>query len=63
MEMRTDHQDCPCRRTSMEKIIGIFNDNNVRYLLMEGQALRLLGMPRFTMDWDILIPGEDLWTN
>jgi hypothetical protein len=43
----------------MEEIIKIFNDNNVRYLLMGGQALRLLGMPRFTMDWDFMIPKRD----
>lgn len=44
----------------MEEIIKLFNENNVRYLLMGGQALRLLGMPRFTMDWDFLIPKRDL---
>ena len=26
---------------------------------MGGQALRLMGMPRFTMDWDFLIPNKD----
>lgn len=44
----------------MDEIIAALNENNVRYLLIGGQALRLLGMPRFSMDWDLLLPGKDL---
>lgn len=43
----------------MDKIIQIFNANGVRYLLIGGQALRLEGMPRFSMDWDFYIPARD----
>jgi len=44
----------------MEEIIQLFNKKGVRYLVFGGQAVRLEGMPRFTMDWDIFIPGKDL---
>lgn len=44
----------------MDKIIAIFNENKVRYLLIGGQAVRLHGFPRFSMDWDFYIPGKDL---
>ncbi len=43
----------------MEEIIKIFNDHHVRYLLIGGQAVRLEGMPRFSMDWDFYIPSRD----
>jgi len=43
----------------MEEIIKILNENNIRYLVIGGQALRLYGMPRFTMDWDLFIPKND----
>lgn len=42
----------------MDEVIQLFNKNNVRYLVFGGQAVRLEGMPRFTMDWDIFIPGK-----
>lgn len=44
----------------MDEVIQLFDDNAVRYLVFGGQAVRLEGMPRFTMDWDIFIPGKDL---
>ena len=44
----------------MDEVIQLFNENAVRYLVFGGQAVRLEGMPRFTMDWDIFIPGKDL---
>ncbi len=44
----------------METIISLFNSNQVRYLLIGGQAVRLFGMPRYSMDWDLYIPGRDL---
>ena len=43
----------------MEKILKLFNRHNVRYLLIGGQALRLEGLPRFSMDWDFFIPPHD----
>lgn len=43
----------------MEELIEKWNSSGVRYLLIGGQAVRLLGMPRYTMDWDFFIPGRD----
>ena len=43
----------------MDEVIKRFNSNGVRYLLIGGQALRLEGMPRFSMDWDVYIPPRD----
>ena len=34
----------------MEEVIRLFNQNDVRYLVFGGQAVRLEGMPRFSMD-------------
>jgi len=44
----------------MDEVIERFNRHRVRYLLIGGQALRLAGMPRFSMDWDFYIPPRDL---
>ena len=44
----------------MEQIIQLFNDNKIKYLVIGGQAIRLMGMPRYSMDWDIFIPGNDI---
>ena len=41
-------------------MIALFNENGLRYLLIGGQAVRLEGMPRFSMDWDFFIPPKDL---
>jgi len=43
----------------MDEVIELFNRHNVRYLLIGGQAVRLEGFPRFSMDWDFFIPGSD----
>lgn len=43
----------------MDEVIQRFNEQGVRYLLIGGQALRLAGMPRFSMDWDFFIPPRD----
>ena len=43
----------------MEELIRRLNEAGVRYLLIGGQALRLEGMPRFSMDWDFLLPPRD----
>ncbi|MFO8072798.1 MAG: hypothetical protein R6V85_13075 [Polyangia bacterium] len=44
----------------MDEVIRAFNGHRVRYLLIGGQAMRLEGMPRFSMDWDLYIPPLDL---
>jgi len=43
----------------MDEVIRRFNAHGVRYLLIGGQAVRLEGFPRFSMDWDIYIPARD----
>ncbi|MBI5393689.1 MAG: hypothetical protein HZA91_00150 [Verrucomicrobia bacterium] len=43
----------------MDEVIRLFNEHHVRYLLIGGQAVRLEGMPRFSMDWDFYIPAGD----
>lgn len=45
---------------TLEEFIGRMNQQQVRYLLIGGQALRLEGMPRFSMDWDLFVPPRDL---
>jgi hypothetical protein len=44
----------------MDELISLFNEQRIRYLLIGGQAVRLEGMPRFSMDWDFYIPPKDL---
>jgi len=43
----------------MDEVIRRFSAQGVRYLLIGGQAVRLEGFPRFSMDWDFFIPGRD----
>jgi len=43
----------------MDEVIRRFNDQGVRYLVIGGQAVRLEGCPRFSMDWDVYIPSRD----
>ena len=43
----------------MNELFSEFNAKSVRYLLIGGQAMRLAGMPRFSMDWDFFIPPRD----
>ena len=43
----------------MVSLIQRFNKNRIRYLLIGGQAVRLHGFLRSTMDWDFFIPGKD----
>ena len=43
----------------MDEIMERFNQNGIRYLVIGGQAARLSGVPRFSMDWDIYIPPGD----
>jgi hypothetical protein len=44
----------------MDEVIAEFNRQGIRYLLIGGQAVRLEGLPRFSMDWDLYIPPRDL---
>jgi hypothetical protein len=43
----------------MNELLLQFNAAGIRYLLVGGQAMRLAGMPRYTMDWDFFIPPLD----
>ena len=43
----------------MDEVIRRFNAHGVRYLVIGGQAVRLEGCPRFSMDWDVYIPSRD----
>ncbi|MBN1557261.1 MAG: hypothetical protein JW951_03860 [Lentisphaerae bacterium] len=43
----------------MEALIARLNAHGVRYLLIGGQAARLEGVPRYSMDWDFLVPPRD----
>lgn len=43
----------------MDELLQLFNQSRVRYVLVGGQAMRLWGMPRFSMDWDFFIPPRD----
>lgn len=43
----------------MDEVIRWFNERGVRYLVIGGQAVRLEGCPRFSMDWDLYIPSRD----
>lgn len=43
----------------MNELLKIFERAGVRYLLIGGQAMRLAGMPRFSMDWDLFVPPRD----
>ncbi len=43
----------------METLIARLNAAGIRYLAIGGQAVRLHGLPRFSMDWDLWIPARD----
>lgn len=43
----------------MDELLQILIARQIRYLLIGGQAIRLLGMPRFSMDWDLYLPPKD----
>ena len=43
----------------MDELIQKFQETGIRYLLVGGQAMRMEGMPRFSMDWDLFIPPRD----
>jgi hypothetical protein len=43
----------------MNELFQKFEAAQIRYLLVGGQAMRLAGMPRYSMDWDFFIPPRD----
>ena len=43
----------------MDELFRKLNGAGARYLLIGGQAMRLRGMPRYSMDWDFFIPARD----
>jgi hypothetical protein len=43
----------------MDEFLQQLSPAGVRCLLIGGQAMRLLGMPRYSMDWDFFIPPRD----
>ena len=43
----------------MDELLRALNTGGVRYLVVGGQAMRLTGMPRYSMDWDFFIPPRD----
>jgi hypothetical protein len=43
----------------VDDFLAQLSASGVRYLLIGGQALRLMGMPRYSMDWDFFIPPKD----
>jgi hypothetical protein len=43
----------------MDQLFKQFEAAGVRYLVVGGQAMRLMGMPRYSMDWDFFIPPKD----
>ena len=60
MEEGTAWPDCRQRGSQMDEVVRLFNESKVRYLLIGGQAVRLEGLPRFSMDWDFYVPSRDL---
>jgi hypothetical protein len=43
----------------MDTLIDRLNRAGARYLVIGGQAMRLWGLPRFSMDWDLFVPPRD----
>lgn len=43
----------------MDELLRALNEGGVRYLVVGGQAMRLWGMPRYSMDWDLFVPPRD----
>lgn len=46
-------------RSALDSLIQRLNAAGVRYLVIGGQAIRLHGLPRFSMDWDFFVPPRD----
>jgi len=59
MEKRVAGGDRSAGGSAMDELIRLFNENGIRYLVFGGQAVRLEGMPRFSMDCDLFVPSKD----
>jgi hypothetical protein len=44
----------------MDQLLRQLSASGARYLVVGGQAMRLMGMPRYSMDWDLFIPPKDM---
>jgi hypothetical protein len=44
----------------MDSVIRRLNESGARYIAIGGQAVRLHGLPRFSLDWDFFIPPHDI---
>jgi hypothetical protein len=43
----------------VDSLIGQLNESSAKYIVIGGQAVRLHGLPRFSMDWDLFIPPHN----
>jgi hypothetical protein len=43
----------------MDEILKTVRGSGVRCLLIGGKAMRLMGMPRYSMDWGFFVPPKD----
>jgi hypothetical protein len=43
----------------VDELFRKLDQTGARYLLIGGQAMRLRGMPRYSLDWDFFIPPRD----
>jgi hypothetical protein len=43
----------------MDELLQKLGNSDIRCLLIGGQAMRLMGMPRYSMDWDFFVPPKD----
>jgi hypothetical protein len=44
---------------TIDDLLKALAASGARCLLVGGQAMRLMGMPRFSMDWDFFVPPRD----
>jgi len=44
----------------MDELLKRLSASGVRCLVIGGQAMRLMGMPRYSMDWDFFVPPKDM---
>jgi hypothetical protein len=45
---------------AIDDLLAALASADLHCLLVGGQAMRLLGMPRYSMDWDFLVPPRDV---
>ena len=59
VEAKLSVGNCEAGRGEVEAILAKLNEAGIRYVAIGGQAVRLHGLPRFSMDWDLWIPARD----